>query len=118
MKINNAIYIVLLIHLFQYDILARQYPKYDQQDFENELDNIRKRFETFDLDNNEIDPNDRVDVDRWNQLNDNDIKNMPPINDYSNEKTARRWLQWYSRISQRYYQVFDLKKQTLPSFLK
>ncbi|CAF2074598.1 unnamed protein product [Rotaria magnacalcarata] len=105
MKINNAIYIVLLIHLFQYDILARQYPKYDQQDFENELDNIRKRFETFDLDNNEIDPNDRVDVDRWNQLNDNDIKNMPPINDYSNEKTARRWLQWYSRISQRYYQV-------------
>ncbi|CAF4389387.1 unnamed protein product, partial [Rotaria magnacalcarata] len=51
------------------------------------------------------DPNDRVDVDRWNQLNDNDIKNMPPINDYSNEKTARRWLQWFSRISQRYYQV-------------
>jgi hypothetical protein len=54
---------------------------------------------------NEIDPNDRVDIDLWNKLNDEDIKNMPQVDDFSNEATARRWLKWLTRVKLRYRQV-------------
>ena len=53
----------------------------------------------------EDDPNDRVDIDRWNQLNEQDIDNMPEIDDYSDEDNALEWLAWYSRVALRYYQV-------------
>ena len=57
------------------------------------------------IEENHVDPNDRVDVDRWNQLNDEDIKHMPQTDDYSNEINAIRWLKWRSRIGLRYHQV-------------
>ena len=53
----------------------------------------------------DADPNDRVDVKLWNQLNEEDMKNMPQIEDYSNEQTAVQWLKWYSRVALRYSQV-------------
>ena len=54
---------------------------------------------------NADDPNDRVDIDLWNQLNEQDMKNMPDIDDYSDADNARDWLEWYSRVSLRYFQV-------------
>jgi hypothetical protein len=48
---------------------------------------------------------DEVDIDLWNELNDKDIKNMPTIEDYSDEATAARWLKWYFTVSRRYRQV-------------
>lgn len=53
----------------------------------------------------EDDPNDRVDIDRWNELNEWDIDNMPEFDDYSDENNALEWLAWYSRVALRYYQV-------------
>ena len=46
-----------------------------------------------------------VDTELWNQLNSEEIKDMPTIEDYSDEQEAVRWLKWYLRISQRYRQV-------------
>jgi hypothetical protein len=116
MNINISIYILLLIFSFQYYTLAR---KYDEIDLENELINlIERNLQSFSAHSNEnskkstndkygVDPNDRVDIDLWNKLNNEDIKNMPQINDYSDETTAVRWLKWYTRISLRYHQVYD-----------
>jgi hypothetical protein len=116
MNINNCIYIFSLIFSFQYYILAR---KYDQNDLEIELINlIERKLHSFSIKSNEnpkestydeyqVDPNDHVDVNLWNKLNDEDIKKMPQIDDYSDEATALRWLKWYSRISLRYHQVYD-----------
>ena len=53
----------------------------------------------------QVDPNDHVDVNLWNQLNSDEIKKMPQIKSYADEATAARWLEWYTRISQRYSQV-------------
>ncbi|CAF3665561.1 unnamed protein product [Rotaria sp. Silwood1] len=53
----------------------------------------------------EVDPNDRISVELWNKFNEEDIKNMPMIDDYSNEHTAAQWLTWYVRIAQRYNQI-------------
>ncbi|CAF4396946.1 unnamed protein product [Rotaria sp. Silwood2] len=53
----------------------------------------------------EIDPNDRISVELWNKLNEEDIKNIPIIDDYSNEHTATQWLTWSARIAQRYNQI-------------
>ena len=52
-----------------------------------------------------VDPNDRVDVQRWNRMNDDDLKRMPMTDDYSDEEAAIDWLQWNSRISERFRQV-------------
>ena len=48
---------------------------------------------------------DDLDLDLLNSLNELEIQQMPKINDYSDEKTARDWLNWYFRISKRYHQV-------------
>lgn len=70
-----------------------------------ELDELLNSFIERSSSTEEDDPNDRVDIDRWNRLNEQDIKNAPKINDYSDENNALRWLTWYSRVSLRYYQV-------------
>ena len=51
------------------------------------------------------DPDDRVDIDRWNELNDEAIQRMPEITDYSDEHNAIRWLKWFVPIIERYQQV-------------
>ena len=48
---------------------------------------------------------DQVDIALWNELNDKDIKNMPTIDNYSDEAAAARWLKWYLIVVQRYRQV-------------
>jgi len=53
----------------------------------------------------EVDSNDHIHIDLWNELNKVDIKHMPQINDYSSETEAIRWLKWYLPISRRYHQV-------------
>jgi hypothetical protein len=108
---KNSIYVLLFICSYQYYSVAR---KFYQSDFENELidfieENLYSISTNPDESNsyeNEIDPNDRVDVDLWNKLNDEDIKNMPQTDDYSNEATAKRWLKWRARVSLRYHQVY------------
>lgn len=76
------------------------------------IDSISSDKENFSLNSQEtgnyrteVDPNDRISVELWNQLNEEDIKNMSTIDDYSNETTARQWLAWYVRIVERYNQV-------------
>ena len=103
--------ILLVICSFQPNLFAR---KFYSSHFDDELiDFIQESLDTFPQTNsdesnsyeNEIDPNDRVDIDLWNKLNDEDIKNMPQIDDFSNEVIARRWLKWRTRVSLRYRQV-------------
>ncbi|CAF1531916.1 unnamed protein product, partial [Adineta steineri] len=55
--------------------------------------------------NIQVDLNDHVDIALWNKLNDQDIKNMPEIKDYTDEATATHWLEWYFRINQRFSQI-------------
>jgi len=114
MNINRWIYILLVIFSFQYYILARLY---DQNDLEEELFNLIERklelslthsdesSEELTIDEYGVDPNDRVDVELWNKLNNEESQNMPKIDDYSDEVTAIRWLKWYLRIVVRYRQV-------------
>jgi len=107
---KTLIYIFLFICSFQYYSFARK-SSY-QNDLENELidfieENLYSISKESNSNENEIDPNDHVDVDLWNKLNDEDIKNMPQINDYSNEATAIHWLKWRTRIALRYRQVYD-----------
>lgn len=52
-----------------------------------------------------VDLVDEIDIDQWNRLNDEDLKQMPVIDDYSDEKLAQDWLDWYFRVSERFYQV-------------
>ena len=54
-----------------------------------------------------VDPKseDTIDVDLWNRFNHEDMEKMPIVDDFSNEIMAMKWLRWYSRISERYYQV-------------
>ena len=111
------IYLFLLIFCLQSGILARKHSKYHERanGLEHEiLDMLNKRYSTnfhsisdiLELDEREeVDPNDHADVELWNKLNDEDIANMPKTDDYSSEKDALRWLEWYSRISLRNYQV-------------
>ncbi|CAF0991980.1 unnamed protein product [Adineta ricciae] len=111
------IYLFLLILWLQSGIVARKYSKYHERadNFEHEiLDMLNKRYSTnfhsisdiLELDEREeVDPNDHADVELWNKLNDEDIANMPKTDDYSSEKDALRWLEWYSKISLRNYQV-------------
>ena len=60
-----------------------------------------------------------VDVEIWNQINENAIQQMPKVTDYSNEKQAFQWLNWYSRVRRRYQQVRKTKIQlrTIPNNL-
>ena len=51
------------------------------------------------------DPDDRVDIDQWNELNDEAIQRVPEITDYSDEHNAVRWLKWFVPIIERYQQV-------------
>lgn len=108
---NNIIHIVLLLHLFLYGVSTRNYFTHDRRDLDDEFVNIIKKYLSLQFKSSDYrtrsESDDPVDVNRWNQLNQNDIKNMPSIDDYSDEDTARRWLQWYTRISERYYQVGD-----------
>lgn len=99
MKIGNSIYILLLICSFSSDTFAR----HELIDLIEE--ELYSSLRNFDSEENEVDPNDRVDVKLWNKLNDEDIKNMPQIDDYSDEETAKRWLKWHNHISLRYHQV-------------
>lgn len=108
MNINFFIYILLFIFSFQSYILARVYNTnayknilldFIENDLRSSLKHSKKSYH--------VDPNDRVDVDLWNKLNEEDIKNMPQIVDYSDETLAIRWLKWHTRIALRYHQVYD-----------
>ena len=112
------IYLFLLIFGLQSEISARKYSTYHERAVNLEyeiLDMLNKRYSTnfhsisdiLELDEREevVDPDDHVDIELWNKLNDEDIKNMPQTDDYSNEKAALQWLKWYSTISLRNYQV-------------
>lgn len=109
--------ILLLICLSHVSTSARSYADDDREYLQRDLINmLKKKFHLFsptdDDDSSEmdaeqyyVDPDDHVDVARWNQLNDEDIKHMPVTEDYSNEQDAMTWLRWHSRISVRYQQV-------------
>jgi hypothetical protein len=90
----------ILLCLFQSYVSTRKY----QNDFE-ELVNILTERSHDDSTAEDVNPTDRVNVALWNQLNQDDIEDMPEIDDYSSEKTATKWLKWYSRVSLRYSQV-------------
>ena len=90
MKIQNWISILWFITSFSLPIFARN-------DLIDLIDSNSRE--------NDVDPTDRVDINLWNKLNDEEIKNIPSIDDYSSEINARRWLKWRSRISLRYHQV-------------
>ena len=90
-----------LFYLFHLSVSIRKYDR-------NELD----EFVDLLLENSHVhhskqtsDPNDHIDVQLWNQLNQEDITNMRQIDDYSDEFEAIQWLKWYSRIALRYNQV-------------
>jgi hypothetical protein len=91
---KSFIFIILLFSLFQFSISKRKHYQYE---FEEEEININS--------NIKIDPNDRIDIDLWNQFNKVDIKYAPRSIDYSSEIDATEWLEWYFRIAQRYNQV-------------
>ncbi len=112
MKTHYFIYIIFIIFSFQSHLSAKKHLEYYERELEDELMDILERYESqissnsqSNNDESEVDPNDRVHVKLWNKLNAEDIKNMPVIDDYSNETTAMRWLQWYSPITLRYHQV-------------
>jgi hypothetical protein len=113
MLINNFIYILLLVCSLHFSVLTRKLSKYDQVN--DSLQKVIKAASTSYNDDakesnnyeDEVDPNDRVDVALWNKLNADDIQNMPIITDYSSEYAATRWLKWHTRISERYRQVHD-----------
>lgn len=119
MKRDHAVYILLFMCLHQYYALGRKHQRYFQNDLEDQLLKIinedpyqiatdsDERFESRNNDPNTIDFDDYIDIDLWNELNHNDIKNMPQIDDYSSEACAIRWLKWRTRISKRYRQVLD-----------
>lgn len=86
------------IYIFIYFFTVCQY-SHSIHDFDELIDILLSRSSSED------DPTDRIDVNLWNQFNEQDMKNMPDIDDYSNENNALDWLKWYSRVSLRYYQV-------------
>ncbi|CAF4286089.1 unnamed protein product, partial [Rotaria sordida] len=116
---NFLIIIILLISSFQFSISNRKQNYYNQQQFESIIINILHKYFTYDFeepisinhniennnDETKVDPNDHVNVELWNKLNEEDIKKMPVINDYSNEIIAKKWLKWYLYIVQRYSQI-------------
>ncbi|CAF1505387.1 unnamed protein product, partial [Rotaria sordida] len=116
---NFLIIIILLISSFGFSISNRKQNHYNQQQFESIIINSLHKYFTYEfeesisinhkIENNndeiEVDPNDHVNVELWNKLNEEDIKKMPVINDYSNEYVAKKWLKWYLPIAQRYSQV-------------
>jgi len=93
---KSFIFIILLFSLFQFSISKRKRYQYEFEEEEEEI-NINS--------NIKIDPNDRIDIDLWNQFNKVDIKYAPRSIDYSSEIDATEWLEWYFRIAQRYNQV-------------
>ncbi|CAF3991984.1 unnamed protein product [Rotaria sordida] len=98
---KNFIIIFLFISSFQFststeeEILINYNIRNNNNDDLQELEN----YET------EVDPNDHVNIELWNKLNEEDMKQMPEINDYSNEIIAQEWLKWYLRIAERYSQI-------------
>jgi hypothetical protein len=121
MKFTRAVYSLLLLLTFQYSTFARKQLTYYQRAFEEELlDAISRNSALFTVDSDEtsdrlsssedeVDLDNHVNIELWNQLNDEDIKNMPPTDDYSSEVVAARWLQWYTTITKRYRQVYHQK---------
>jgi hypothetical protein len=122
-------WIIILFCTWQISIHAHIHSSYDQKDLRSILIELFKRnkhrdyVSTDDDDNNDslasiydeqtVDSYDRVDIELWNRLNDEDIKHMPKTDDYSNEFQAMRWLKWYSRILERYHQV-NIEFHVLP----
>ncbi|CAF1199950.1 unnamed protein product [Adineta steineri] len=117
MKINKLIYTLFILFSLQYYILARKYSHHYERNLEDELidlisrnlnqissDSTEVSQESYN-DENKVELDDPVDVDLWNKLNDEDIKKMPQIDDYSSEKQAKSWLKWYLRVSKRYHQI-------------
>ena len=114
MTVYNCIYMVLLIYSFQYYISADKHSTFFQREIEDALiDLIQQSQHKLSINYDEtskpfkydVDPDDRVDVENWNKLNDADLKIMPQTKDYSNENAARKWLDWYLPVSERYNQV-------------
>ena len=115
----NFIYILFIIFLFQSCLSVKNHPEYYERGLEDELMDILQRYETqisnnsqSNNDESEVDPNDRIHVKLWNKLNAEDIKNMPLVDDYSNENTAWSWLLWRTRVTLRYHQVYAYRTTT------
>ena len=115
MKRHLWISIVLFITFFSSSIFARRSHR-DEEYIDLIDENLSSRFINDNQQDYHVDPNDRVDVDRWNQLNDADIKHMPSIDDYSSEINAIRWLKWRSRVALRYHQVYFIERQFVGIF--
>ena len=114
MKINSCVYVVLLVYSFQYYVSADKYSALFQRKMEDELIDLIEKTqykvpinydETSQTLEYDVDPDDRVDIEIWNKLNEADIKKMSQITDYSNESAAILWLKWYLRVLERYHQV-------------
>ena len=112
---NFILILLLLISSFQFITSTRQLNHLSQRELQEFITILKEEYAVeFDEDitpakNNQklqnVDPNDHIDIELWNKLNDKDRQNMPEIKDYSDEATATHWLDWYYRIVQRYSQV-------------
>jgi hypothetical protein len=126
---KHLIFILLLISLFQTPIENHKRYSSRNANLEDIIDALKKQYpieyegeESFyrywkqDNSNPTVDLDDQVDIKLWNELNAEDIKNMPKIDNYSSEAAAAHWLKWYLRLSQRYGQV-RLNKYTHSFFI-
>lgn len=101
---RNALLLFIFLGSFQSIVFAR---KRDFYYYQAHIDELMKRIQEksssvhYPID----DPDDRVDIDQWNELNDEAIRRMPEITDYSDEHNAVRWLKWFVPIIERYQQV-------------
>src|ERR1700737_2130234 len=114
---KNFIFILLLISSFQFITSTRKYNHLSQRDLEafitilqgygyefteEEIVSINSNEEEGSKETPIVDPNDHVNIELWNKLNQEDFANMPIITDYSDENIATNWLKWYLRIAQRF----------------
>ncbi|UJR09094.1 hypothetical protein I4U23_013341 [Adineta vaga] len=112
---KNIIYFLLLICSIQFVSSTKKRPHFSERRWHDFITYIQEKIdfsfeEQISLSGSEkpqikVDSNDHVDILLSNQLNDEEIKNMPQIKSYADEATAARWIEWYYRIAQRYAQV-------------
>jgi hypothetical protein len=101
---RNALLLFIFLGSFQSIVFAR---KRDFYYYQAHIDELMARIQ----DKSSLphypadDPDDRVHINLWNELNDDAIQRMPEITDYSDEHNAIRWLKWFLPIIQRYQQV-------------
>ena len=101
---KNALLFLVCLGSFQSIIFAWQRDLHDYQTYIEELIHMIHE-KSSSLHRGDDDSNDRVDIDRWNELNDEAIRRMPYITDFSDQRNAVRWLEWFIPIIERYQQV-------------